>query len=109
MADELVLLRDLAKIIRSKNAGPFRLTFDVLFDGPVNYERVRDSGAMTAENIARAYNLPVSRISSIHAVDMANAMKVTFYRPVDQAAIGETDSYGCQQHVPLMNLEIPTE
>ena len=36
-------LADLAKVIRSKNAGPFELTFDVLFDSEEAYVRVVDS------------------------------------------------------------------
>lgn len=106
-AGSWVPLGEIAKFIRSKNAGPFRLTFDVLFEDQETYERVRGSGALSAERIAEAYGVAVSRISSIHAVDMARAFKITFLRPVDQCAIGETDSYGCQQHAPLMTLLAP--
>ena len=102
-----VRLRDLAKTIRSKNAGPFRLTFDVLFEEAANYTRVRDSGAVTEASIAKALRIVPSQISSMFWVDMALGLKVTLFRSVDQGAIGETDSYGCQQHVPLMNIEIP--
>lgn len=99
-------LRDLAKMIRSKNAGPFRLTFDVLFDDRRTYERVRDSGALSRDAIAEVFGVPATQISSIYHVDMANAIKITMFRPVVQGAPGETDSYGCQQHVPLMDIVI---
>ena len=36
-------LRDVASVIRSKNAGPFELTFDVMFEDPEAYERVKAS------------------------------------------------------------------
>ncbi len=100
-------LRDLAPVIRSKNAGPFRLTFDVLFDDQAMYEHVRDSGAFTETTVAAAFGVPESQVSSLFHFDAAMALKVTFYRPADQCAIGETDAYGCQQHVPLMDLEVP--
>ena len=35
-----MMLSDLATVIRSKNAGPFELTFDVLFSDPSDYQRV---------------------------------------------------------------------
>ena len=34
-------LKDLADIVRSKNAGPYRITFDVLFRDKDRYEAVR--------------------------------------------------------------------
>lgn len=36
----LVPLRDIAKVIRSKNAGPFRLTLDVIFSSREDFEVV---------------------------------------------------------------------
>ena len=41
-------------------------------------------------------------MSSVFEVEMGNAYKVTLIRPMAQCDMGETDVYGCQQHVPLM-------
>jgi hypothetical protein len=101
-----VRLCDLAKVIRSKNAGPFRITFDILFDSVEAFNKVRDSGAITQKTIAHAFSVPESQISSLFVVPMARAFKVTLYRPVTQGGSGESDVYGCQQHVPLLNLII---
>ena len=38
-----VPLRELAQVIRSKNAGPFELTFDIIFDRQAAYEEVKKS------------------------------------------------------------------
>ena len=99
-------LRDLAKIVRSKNAGPFRLTFDVVLDSKETFETVRTSRAITPEAVARAYRIPEDMVSSIFEFPMGNAFKVTLIRPIAQGAMGETDVYGCQQHVPLLNLPV---
>ncbi len=40
-------LKNLAKVIRSKNSGPFELTFDVIFADPAVYEHVKASGVLT--------------------------------------------------------------
>ena len=101
------VLSDLATIIRSKNAGPFRITFDILFSDPEKYNAVRDSGAVTKRSIADAYNIKEGDITSLFHVDMANAIKVTLRRPRAQGAFGESDIYGCQQHVPLLSLAVP--
>lgn len=45
-------LKEIAKLIRSKNAGPFHLTFDILFDDPGKYLRVKESGAVSKEMIS---------------------------------------------------------
>ncbi|MGE7473422.1 DUF4387 domain-containing protein [Bosea sp. NPDC003192] len=100
-------LREIADIVRSKNAGPYRITFDILCREKANYELIRDSGAITPATIARAYGLSVTDISSFFEVDLANAIKVTIKRPRAQGASGEGDMYGCQQHVPLMNMLVP--
>jgi hypothetical protein len=41
--------QELAKILRSKNLGPFEITLDVLFDNEVNYLRVKNSGVITVK------------------------------------------------------------
>lgn len=109
MASTPTLLRDLADIIRSKNAGPFRITLDVLFSDPKLYRAVRESGAITRETVAAAYGISQDDISSLFAVDMASAIKVTLKRRCAQGTRGESDMYGCQQHVPLMNLPVVLE
>jgi len=49
----MTTLGDLARLIRSKNAGPFVLTFDIMFDDKADYLRVRDSGVVTKERSPR--------------------------------------------------------
>ena len=41
----MATIADLAVLVRSKNAGPFWLTIDIMFDDADNYRRVRDSEA----------------------------------------------------------------
>ena len=41
-----VKLRDISKVIRSKNAGPFELTFDVIFKTNQYNEKVKSSGVL---------------------------------------------------------------
>ena len=100
-------LGDLCDVVRSKNAGPFRITFDILFSDPARYRLVRDSHALTRDTVAKAYGISPSEITSFYEVDMASAIKVTLRRPRAQGGFGESDMYGCQQHVPLLSIAVP--
>jgi len=100
-------LDELAKVIRSKNAGPFELTFDVMFDDAAAYERVKKSGVINARRIAEAYRVRADDVLVCRPYDPAVAFKITIRRPVGSGDIEDRDVYGCQQHVPLTRLEIP--
>lgn len=106
MTDAPLKLEDLASIIRSKNAGPFRITFDILFRDNSAYRRMRESGVLSRKTIAQAYRISESDIISIYEVDMANAFKITIARSVTQGDVGDSDVYGAQQHVPLMGIVV---
>lgn len=102
-------LYQLATILRSKNAGPFRTTFDIFFDADEPYQRVRDSGVLTKEYIAQLYGIRPEDVYGIFYVDGARGIKITIPKPVDMAS-GDPhcrDLFGCQQHVLLLGIEIP--
>ena len=50
-------IADLAKLVRSKNAGPFWLTFDIMFEKREDYDRVCAANILTRECITRIYGL----------------------------------------------------
>jgi hypothetical protein len=101
----MTTLASLAKLIRSKNAGPFELTFDILFDSEQVYNRVKASGAITVDSIAGLYNLPAERVQ-LFFCDNALAIKATIPRPYAQGDLRDGDCYGGQQYAPLMDIEV---
>ena len=101
-------LSDFAQVIRSKNAGPFELTFDIMFDDPAHYEHVKQSGVINAARIAEAYRVRVDDVLVCRPYDAAVAFKITIRRPCGSGDIEDRDVYGCQQHVPLTRIVIPT-
>ena len=104
---ELKPLKDVAKVIRSKNAGPFEVTFDIIFKSKADYERVKQSGVITQELVSTLYNVPTQTILAFVYFDVANAIKFTLPRPRPQGSIGETDMHCAQQHIPLMGIMVP--
>jgi len=102
-------LVELAKTIRSKNAGTDKITFDIIFSEREKYELVKASGCLTREAVARLYNIPLSRIADFVEFDPACAIKFTIYRSSPSGSPGERDIFGCQQYPPLLDVEIPLE
>jgi len=99
-------LVDLAKTIRSKNAGTDKITFDIIFRNSNEYELVKKSKAITKETMAKLYAIPISRISDFVEYDPAYAIKFTIYRNRPSGSAGDADIFGAQQYAPLMDIEI---
>ncbi len=102
-------LYDLAKVLRSKNVGPFELTLDVIFDNDETYQMVKRSGVIDKELVCRLYRVPPEDVYHVVCFDAARAIKITIKRPVDSGGIGDTDIYGAQQHAPLIDVMIPID
>jgi hypothetical protein len=96
-------LRDLANVIRSKNAGPYELTLDVMLKDEETFRMVRDAGIFNKKNIAALYQTKEEDVIGIVYFPNAYAVKATIVRPIPSGAIGERDVYGAQQHAPLMD------
>jgi hypothetical protein len=99
-------LGEMARLIRSKNAGPFNLTFDIMFDEEKEYRRVIGSGAVTKEVFGKIYGVPEEKILLVYH-DAARAIKISIPRPHFSADLEDSDCYGGQQFGPLVHIEIP--
>ena len=99
-------IRDIAKACKSKNAGPFEVTLDVVFDERAMFERVRATGVLGPALFARLYNVRPEDVLFTE-YPAGNAFKATLPRLVASGDIGDTDVYGAQQHAPLLDVEIP--
>lgn len=102
-------LVDVASVIRSKNAGPYELTLDVIFKERFWYEEALRVKLISPATIARLYGVAEEDVLEIVAFEPANAIKATIRRPLVSGAIGETDVYGAQQHAPLLGLVLGNE
>ncbi|MBV7485515.1 DUF4387 domain-containing protein [Bordetella sp. BOR01] len=109
MTSDTRALTTYAKVIRSKNSGPFELTFDIMFDADEPYFHVKRSGVITLENVATAFSIAPDQVLVCKAFDAARAFKVTIKRPVSSGDLTDRDVYGCQQHVPLTRIQVPVK
>jgi hypothetical protein len=102
-------LVDLAKTIRSKNAGVDKITFDVIFQDQESYDLVRRSGVLSRSAICRLYGVCASRISDHVEFDPGLAIKFTMYRKLPSGSLGDADVFGSQQYGPLLDVEVPLD
>lgn len=98
---------DLAVIVTSKNAGPYRLTIDVFCEDPRRYERIKRSGVVTAERVAALYGIKPEQVRTIRFSDAALGLKVTMEHHFSSDDFRTSDVYGAQQHMPLARLVVP--
>jgi Domain of unknown function (DUF4387) len=99
-------LRDIASMIRSKNAGPFVLTIDLFFDSLPPCQRVVNSGVITAKAIGELFGVDPDQVF-VTFVPQAVAVKITLPRPVSAGDVGDNDVAGGQQFARILDIEIP--
>jgi hypothetical protein len=100
-------ITEMAYVIRSKNSGPYELTFDIIFKDRANFDTARRSGIFTKEMFAGLYGLDITDVINVVEFEQANAIKATIVRPIVSGSPGDRDIYGAQQHAPLLNIEVP--
>ena len=103
-----IRLKDAAKVIRSKNSGPYELTFDIIFRTDSMFKSAVRSGIFSSDTIARLYSVSTDDVAGIVEFAPARAVKATIRRKVVSGGAGERDVYGAQQHAPLLGLEFET-
>lgn len=105
-AGQVVRLVDLAEVVRSKNAGPFTVTLDVMLGTEDALAAVVASGVLSAATIATRYRVPAEDVRVV-VFPPAHAVKITLPRRVGSGSAADVDVYGTQQHIPLYDLEVP--
>ncbi len=101
-----VRLYDCATALRSKNAGPFTLTVDIVLPDAETFRRVLQAPGLCASHVGALYGVPAAEVRVI-PFEQILTIKVTLPRPGGSSgAPGDRDVYGCQQHFPLGDIEV---
>jgi len=99
-------LQEIARTIRSKNAGSFLITVEIIFNDKEIYQKIKDKNLITQEVIAKVYKVPIDEILDFVFYDPGLGIKANFQRKIPSGGPFETDVYGCQQYAPLLDLEL---
>ena len=81
-------LRDAAKVIRSKNAGPTEITVDLMFNDAAGFARALEAPSLSAGLIAQRYGVQSDTVIPYPA---ANAIKIVIPRATVAGSPGDTD------------------
>ena len=100
-------LSEIAKTIRSKNAGIDKITFDVIFKDCTGYDRALHAKVLSPEAVCKLFSIPHERISDHVEFAPALAIKFTIYRTMPSGSVGDADIFGSQQYGPLLSVEVP--
>lgn len=92
-------------LIRSKNAGPFELTFDLIFTDDEAFQAACEDRAFTPEGFAELYQLDPADVR-VFRKERIRAIKVSIPRPAISGDPEDTDVFGAQFHGPLVRLEL---
>jgi hypothetical protein len=98
-------IQEAARVIRSKNSGPYELTLDIIFKERRYFELFRSKNIISPELIGLLYRIPQTEILGILYFEPAQAVKITMKRRIPSGALGDGDIYGAQQHAPLLEIE----
>jgi hypothetical protein len=98
-------IREVAELVRSKNAGPFWQTLDVFLPDDETYRLVAESPTIDEDVIARLYRVAAEEVR-IFRLPSIRVLKISFPRPTPQGGADDRDMHAGQQHVPLAELEL---
>src|SRR5437763_16677607 len=100
-------LSEIAKTIRSKNAGVDRITFDVIFAARADYDHVRQSGVLSRAALCRIFGIDEARITDYVEFDPELPTKFKIRRTHPSGSPGDAGILGSQQSGPPHGRESP--
>lgn len=98
-------LKDVCRHVRSKNAGPYWVTFDLFFDGPGNFQTYHDHPALGPDLFHRLFGADPSLVRH-YPVPSLNMVKISHARTSPQGGVVERDMHCGQQFVRLLDVEL---
>jgi hypothetical protein len=98
-------VREVCSSVRSKNAGPYWVTIDMVFRDDAAFETYAHSPELGRGAFARLYEVPEDQCK-LFLVPSLRVLKVSFPRRHPQGGMVERDMHAGQQYVRLLDLEL---
>jgi hypothetical protein len=98
-------VKDVCKYVRSKNAGPFWVTFDLFFKDSGSFGTYALSEALNGEVFAELFGTD-SHLVKRFALKNLNVLKISYPRPNPQGWMGERDMHQGQSFARILNVEL---
>lgn len=101
----MATVAEIARYVRSKNAGPFWVTMEIFCETKEKYEKIKFSKNVTAQKIAELYHVDKSSVKAFY-LDNLNVLKFSYPRPMPQGHKYENDMHAGQQYILLADIEV---
>lgn len=98
-------VRDVCHVVRSKVAGPFWVTMDLMFDSKENFDRYAECSELGKGVISKVYGVAEDDVK-LFPVESLNVLKISFARPHVQGGVGERDLHSGQQYTYILDQEL---
>ena len=98
-------VKDVCRHIRSKNAGPFWVTFDLFFNSQDMFEKHKDDPALGPQLFAETFGTDPELVRYF-PVPTLGMMKISYPRPSPQGGKTERDMHSGQQFVRILDVEL---
>lgn len=96
---------EVCSYVRSKNAGPFWVTFDLFFKNAEDFRRYAHSAALGAETFQRLFGADPAQVKSF-PVESLEMIKISCVRPTPSGSRVERDLHSGQMFVRLLDIEL---
>jgi hypothetical protein len=101
--DSSLTLRDVCDLFRSRNAGAFKLTVDIVPESAELFAQLQAAGTLESEEVARRLGVRHEDLQ-VSYYSQSNAIKLTVPRRVSGGGPDDHDVDGAQQFVTLLDL-----
>lgn len=98
-------VQDVCRYVRSKNAGPFWVTFDLFFKDGEAFSQYARHPAIGPATFQRLYGSDPSLVKSF-PVEGLNMVKISCVRPAPSGGREERDMHSGQMFVSLLGIEL---
>lgn len=98
-------VKEVCRHVRSKVAGPFWVTIDLMFDSQENYDRYSQNEALSADSIGRIYDVEPAAVRH-YPVPTLKVLKISYPRKTPQGGVEERDLHSGQQYTYILDLEL---
>lgn len=101
----MATVADVCTVVRSKNAGPFWVTFDLFFDNVDSFTRYAAHPALGPDTFARLYGADPVLVKHFPVASL-NMVKISYARSSPQGGEVERDMHCGQQYARLLGIEL---
>ncbi len=98
-------VKDVAKYVRSKNAGPFWVTLEIFCDTKEAYDRIKNSPNINTHKISELYGVEEKLVQEFYLENIM-VIKYSYPRPLPEGHKYENDMHSGQQYIFLADTEV---